>query len=290
MSAESKPFNSRLTGSFDIGTGYGALGDCVKINNIIGDFSIDPNNNTVGLTKLFSAYIIQTNLSVNISLPPLGNLSYGWNSKIYFSSISGKVTILDSVGTTVAILNPQFSATIINAHGQWKVVFHLPTTTNTSSLVGFDSFGYPLLRNINIGQFYARTTTSSSLNVLTPVPIVWNTPTFDSAIYSVSGSQITLLLAGKYIIDGLVGINTLAGGLLANMQFRVRRNGSVFDPTYANSGTTSIGPGAYYDVKSSSDYPANTMIQIVGNKTLLNIIGDTVIDTTSTWLNIRYLG
>lgn len=92
MSAESKPFNSRITGSFDIGTGYGALGDCVKINNIVDNFSIDPNNNLVGLTKLFSAYIIQTNLVVNMSLPPLSELSYGWNSKIYFSSTSGKVT------------------------------------------------------------------------------------------------------------------------------------------------------------------------------------------------------
>lgn len=197
---------------------------------------------------------------------------------------------MDSVGTIVAVLNPQFSATIVNAHGQWKVIFHLPTTVNTSSIVGFDSLGYPLLRNINIGQFYARTTTASSLNVLTPVPIVWNTPAFDPAIYSVSGSQITLLLVGKYIIDGLVGINTLAGGLLTNMQFRVRRNGSTFDPTYANSGTISIGPGAYYDVKSSSQYNGGDVIQIVGNKTLLNIIGDTVIDTTSTWINIRYLG
>jgi hypothetical protein len=288
MSANIKQFNNRLIGSFDIGTGYGALGDCVQIV-VAGNFSIDPLNNAIGLNQLFSAYIIQTNLTINVTLPALSQLSSGWNSKFYFTSTSGKVTLLDSNANVVAVLNPQFSATLINAYGTWKAVFHIPSGQQQSSLIGYDTSGFPLIRSIAFSQFYGRTSTASSLNLLTPVPIVWNTSTVDPLTYSLSGSQITLLLTGKYIIDALVGINTLLGGLLTNMQFRIRRNGSLFDPTYANAGSISIGPSAYYDVKSSNVYNAGTIIELVGNKTILNIIGDTVIDTTATWISIRYL-
>lgn len=292
MSSTVLPFSNRIRGDIDIASGRGALGDCTRLNGITADFSINPLSNTIWLTKLYSNYIISTESSVAMTLPPISYVSNGWNTTIYFNSIAGKITVLDNAAVLVGVLNPQFSAQIINAYGSWRIVFLVPPTQSSNNLVAYDSAGFPLLRPLVYNQFYARTSTASSLNVLTPVAVKWNANiSQDSSVYSVNTSTgvITLTLTGSYIFNALIGINTLLGGLLTNMQFRVRRNGSTIDPSYANAGSLIVGPGAYYDFRASAVYPAGTTIEIIGNKTILNIVGDTVIDITATFLQITYI-
>lgn len=300
--------SSFINGDIDTGSGY--LGESVYITGVNTNISIIIGAAPLLLTKYYNTYTIQTESSINLTVPYTPNVGLGWYTRIDLvtSTGNGNITILDISNNVIAKLNSitpsttnlneisSVNLTLIESN-KYSVLYSLPLYGRARQFPIISDLGI-LVRNSVYANFFSfcdvSTGTVIDANTTTPAPLRWVNPTgqyIDPDYYSVtSNTQINHLQTGTYKYSGLIGITILGGSTLTNLRIRSRLNGVTFLNSFVVS-TSQILPFASgsYMISGVASVVAGDYIEFVVDKTTVSA-GTNPVDLVNTCMRVELVG
>lgn len=261
----------------------GSLGGTVIITTST-DFSLIPPTT---FDKYYYIYIVNTDATINVTLPDTANVTRGWRARFILNSSAntGVINFLASGATFIGFISSALSSSgaevqFSNVSGYpYKITYYVGNTTSSAQrMITYDIFNgvttIPIVKPLTAMQFFSFSGLAGSTtidgNTTTPIAIPWdsNTPGryidnqyFDNSI----STRITALPSEFYIrLTACIYVNTAGGATAITIaQFRINGGASgitseVSVGTISNSATQVINiitsslyatTGTYYELK-----------------------------------------
>lgn len=293
-----------INGDLDVRNGY--LGESVLLTGVTLSFTLVPGMMPINFSKYYSDYIVQTNVTINITLPTV-ELPVGWYCRITLVSSTGAGSLLISNGAgIVATLNSNSSfgsvttsVTLIKitSTNGWATMYPVPISAGVTQMPVLTQNGI-LLRSYIVGGFFSFCDVSTgaviNANTLINTPLRWINPNgqyIDSKFYTVaSNTRITVLATGSYSFAGIIGISNDILSTLANLRIRPRLNGVTFLTSFSvvTSTIQNFTNGVYY-FEGVFALNANDYVEIMVDKTIISL-GVNAVDLANTSMSVELVG
>lgn len=297
--------NSRISASrLGVDVNNGSLGSMITIN-ATANFSLVPPTT---FSRYYYIYVVNTNATINITLPGTANIARGWRARIILisSANTGFINLIDAVGTFIGSISSALAQSGVEivftdiANQRFRIIYYYGNTnTAAQRMITYDTSNnaiVPFVKPLSAMQFFSysdNTVGTLNANIAGAVIIPWvgttgryvDTNYFNTA----TASNITPTEPNFIIkISACVYVNA-TGGATAVTIARLSLNGTttvipqqVTSGTIANTSTQVLNIIGYF----ISTTPNFVNLQVGKAATS---VGTNIIDRVNTYILAEYI-